>query len=100
MAECPIEHCHQLSYHKPFKFWGEKEPPMGCAEDDEALHGKTRRITHYSQCPMLMREAANQAKKRKAAPHCYDQNGNLIPGMAGEMWGCLVRYEREGRAHG
>jgi hypothetical protein len=90
MAECPIPDCAKVARVNNFMFWAEKEPPMGCADDEPALHGKPRTITHHTQCPYRMREARDQAAKRKAAPHCYDENGNLIPGMANEMWRCFA----------
>lgn len=44
------------------------------------------KATNVTECPEMMARAAREARRRRLAPHCFDANGNLIPGMIADVW--------------
>lgn len=66
-----------------YLFWIDQEPPEGCPYTPEA-----RSVT---ECSYQMRKAAQRALMRKVAPHCFDSQGNMLPGRLAEVLAALPR---------
>ena len=60
-----------------YPLWIDPVPPSECFYNPKA--------TNVTECPEMMARAAREARRRRLAPHCFDSNGNLIPGKSGEV---------------
>jgi hypothetical protein len=73
-----------------YTLWRDDEPPKYCpeaaTEDDirrgpEAVDAACARVKCITDCSYQMQKAAQRARWRKLAPECFDENGNIKPGM-------------------
>lgn len=67
-----------------YPLWIDDEPPLGCPEDMSWQNGGAPEIKDL--CSYQKKKAAGEALRRKMAPHCFDENGNMKPGMAAEAF--------------
>jgi hypothetical protein len=78
---CPV--CLDAS---EFVFWLEPNPPPCCPYDKQGWAGGERTVTNVTQCSFAMGKAKAAAHRRKCCPEGFDENGNIKPGMAGEVF--------------
>ncbi len=69
-----------------YPLWIDDEPPAGCPDDLDTDTGTWRgRIRTVTDCGRQMRRARQRAEWRKAAPDCFDDNGNMLPDRLAEV---------------
>ncbi len=70
---CPV--CHDPH---AYPIWLDSEPPNTCPNEPHLTPGR-------GICAAKLNAARQAAAWRKAAPECFDANGNMLPGRFDEV---------------